>query len=81
MIITLENSVMLGNNIDDMCNGQTPSRYNDNYRNDSINWLSSGELNRDIVTDTIEKITGLGKEAARLKFIKKGTMIIVLTGL
>lgn len=50
----------IGDVVDDLYNGQTPSRIVNNYWNGKINWLSSGELNRSIVTKTIEKISVSG---------------------
>ena len=35
--------------LDDMYNGQTPSRNKSEYWNGNIKWLSSGELNRGTV--------------------------------
>ncbi len=67
--------------IDNLYNGQTPSRANKRYWNGEINWLSSGELNKGIVTKTIEKITEKGRKNANLKIVPKGTFIIAITGL
>ena len=47
----------LGDVLDDMYNGQTPSRNKSGYWNGNIKWLSSGELNRGTVYDSIETIT------------------------
>lgn len=71
----------LGDVIENMYNGQTPSRFNDKNWNGEINWLSSGELNRGIVTTTIEKITPVGKKDANLKIVPKGTFVVAITGL
>lgn len=62
-------------------NGQTPSRYNKDFWNGTINWLSSGELNRGIVNETAEKITSAGMSSAHLKMIPKGTFLMAITGL
>ena len=71
----------LGDVIDSMYNGQTPSRFKDENWNGEINWLSSGELNRGIVTETIEKITPEGKKVANLKVVPAGTFVMAITGL
>jgi len=71
----------LGQLIDYQHNGQTPSRFNELYWNGSINWLTSGELNRKRVYETMEKITEAGKLNANLKLIPKGTFIMAITGL
>lgn len=67
--------------IEGLYNGQTPSRFNKDNWNGSINWLSSGELNRSIVVKTVEKISSKGKSVANLKVIPKGTVVIAITGL
>jgi type I restriction enzyme S subunit len=67
--------------VDNLYNGQTPSRANKRYWNGEVNWLSSGELNKGLVTKTIEKITEKGRENANLKIVPKGTFIIAITGL
>lgn len=71
----------LGEVIEGLYNGQTPSRFNKDNWNGSINWLSSGELNRSIVVKTVEKISSKGKSVANLKVIPKGTVVIAITGL
>ena len=67
--------------IEGLYNGQTPSRFNDRYWNGDINWLSSGELNKSVVTHTIEKITEEGRKAANLKIVPKNTFVMAITGL
>jgi len=62
-------------------NGQTPSRSKPNYWGGTLNWLTSGELNRNTVFDTHEKITPEGKKSANLKVVPKGTVVIAITGL
>jgi type I restriction enzyme S subunit len=47
----------LGDVVDEFYNGQTPYRQNKIYWDGDVNWLSSGDLNRDIVTHTLEKTT------------------------
>lgn len=54
---------------------------NPSFWNGDINWLTSGELNRGIVTRTIEKITDKGLRDANLKLVPKGTFVIAITGL
>ncbi|MBC1931902.1 restriction endonuclease subunit S, partial [Listeria seeligeri] len=71
----------LGEVLDNQYNGQTPSRENDTFWKGSINWLSSGELNRAVVSETIEKITKAGQVSANLKMISKGTFVLAITGL
>ena len=71
----------MGDVIDDMYNGQTPSRNKSEYWNGTIKWLSSGELNRGTVYDSIEMITEEGQKAANLKIVPKGTFVMAITGL
>ena len=67
--------------IKEFYNGQTPYRQNKDYWGGNINWLTSGDLNRGVVTNTIEKITEEGKKASRLRIIPKGTLVIAIMGL
>ena len=62
-------------------NGQTPYRQNKAYWGGNVNWLTSGDLNRDVVTNTIEKITEEGQKASRLRIIPKETLVIAIMGL
>ena len=71
----------LGDVLEDMYNGQTPSRNKDAYWKGDISWLSGGELNRGIVSESIEKITMDGKQSANLKIVPKGTFVMAVTGL
>ena len=70
-----------GEVIDSLYNGQTPSRANKANWKGKINWLTSGELNRGTVTDTIEKITSVGQKDALLRIVPAGTFVIAITGL
>ena len=67
--------------LDDMYNGQTPSRNKSEYWNGNIKWLSSGELNRGTVYDSMEMITEDGQKSANLRIVPKGTFIMAITGL
>ena len=71
----------LGEVLEDMYNGQTPSRFKEEYWNGKIRWLSSGELNRGIVNSSIETITELGQKSANLKIVPEGTFVMAITGL
>ena len=62
-------------------NGKTPYRQNKAYWGGNVNWLTSGDLNRDVVTNTIEKITEEGQKVSRLRIIPKGTLVIAIMGL
>ena len=67
--------------IETFINGQTPSRNVDSYWNGDIPWVSSGELNYNHITSTIEQITEEGKKNANLKLIPSGTFLMAITGL
>ncbi|WP_196600487.1 restriction endonuclease subunit S [Pectinatus frisingensis] len=71
----------LGDIIDGLYNGQTPSRFRDDFWNGDINWLSSGELNRSVVKMTSEKITAAGQDNANLRIVPKNTFVMAITGL
>lgn len=43
--------------------------------------MTSGELNRGIVEQTLEKITEKGRKKAHLQIVPKGTFVIAITGL
>ncbi len=61
--------------------GQTPYRAVAEYYKGDIPWITSGELNYNIITDTYEKISLAGLREARLKIIPKGTFLFAITGL
>ena len=61
--------------------GQTPSRAIPEYYRGNIRWITSGELNYNVITDTIEKITPQAVRRTNLKILPKGTFLIAITGL
>ncbi len=67
--------------MDGFSSGQTPYRAIPEYYRGNIPWITSGELNYNVITDTIEKITEAGARAANLKIIPKGTFLFAITGL
>jgi type I restriction enzyme, S subunit len=67
--------------MDGFTSGQTPSRAVGEYFKGNIPWITSGELNYNIITDTIEKISIQGVQNANLKIIPKGTFLFAITGL
>lgn len=71
----------VGDVIDGLYNGQTPSRFQHDFWNGNINWLSSGELNRSVVRRTSEKITVAGQGDANLRIVPKNTFVMAITGL
>jgi type I restriction enzyme S subunit len=61
--------------------GQTPSRSKPDYFKGNILWITSGELNYNIITDTVEKITDAGARSANLRLLPKGTFLFSIIGL
>ena len=61
--------------------GATPYRGRPEYYKGQINWITSGELNYNIITDTIEKITEEAVRNTNLKILPKGTFLFAITGL
>ena len=70
----------LGEVLSELYNGQTPSRFREENWNGDINWLTSGELNRDTVYKTIEKITRIGQVDANLRIVPEGIFVMAITG-
>lgn len=61
--------------------GATPFRGNKHYYNGNIKWVTSGELNYNIITDTIEHISPLAVKRTNLSILPKGTFLMAITGL
>lgn len=61
--------------------GQTPYRAIERYYTGDIPWITSGELNYNVIEDTIEKITSEAATNTNLKIIPKGTFLFAITGL
>jgi type I restriction-modification system DNA methylase subunit len=57
--------------------GGTPLRSNNDYYTNGYNiWVSVRELNKNIITDSKEKITDLGVSKSNVKLLKKDTILI-----
>lgn len=67
--------------MDGFSSGQTPYRGKPEFYTGNIPWITSGELNYNVITDTKEKITPEGVQDANLKIIPKGTFLFAITGL
>ena len=62
-----------------MYSGNTPSRFNKEYFNGNVNWISSGELKEHYIYSSKEQIS---EEAAKnLKLLPIGTFVIAIYGL
>jgi type I restriction enzyme, S subunit len=61
--------------------GMTPYRGRPEYYKGVIPWITSGELNYNVITDTKEKITKEAVIKTNLKILTKGTFLMAITGL
>lgn len=67
--------------MDGFSSGQTPYREIRDYYTGDIPWITSGELNYNIIAYTKEKITIEAVRKTNLKIIPKGTFLFAITGL
>lgn len=72
---------MFSDVIEGFSSGQTPYRAIKEYYSGQIPWITSGELNYNMITDTIEKITKEAVRKTNLKILPIGTFIFAITGL
>lgn len=61
--------------------GATPYRGKADYYKGNIRWISSGELNYNIITDTIEHISERAQSETSLTMHPAGTFLMAITGL
>ena len=61
--------------------GATPYRGVPAYYKGNVKWISSGELNYNVILDTIEHISEQAVKDTNLKVHQPGTMLIAITGL
>lgn len=61
--------------------GATPYRGISEYYKGNIRWLSSGELNYNVVTETIEHISSQAVKNTNLRIHQAGTFLMAITGL
>ena len=71
--------------IDELClrvtSGGTPSRKNDEYwREGTIDWLKTGELNDWFVSDSEEKISQKGLDGSSAKLFPENTVLMAMYG-
>ena len=71
----------LGSVITHCFSGATPYRGHPEFYNGDIRWITSGELNYNVITDTKEKITKDAVIRTNLKILPKGTFLMAITGL
>ncbi|MBQ4631162.1 MAG: restriction endonuclease subunit S [Clostridia bacterium] len=61
--------------------GATPYRAIKSYYNGNIKWVSSGELNYNVIYDTIEHISEEARQKTNLKLHPSNTFLMAITGL
>lgn len=70
-----------GNLLEGFTSGATPYRAIPSFYNGDILWISSGELNYNWITDTIEHISLEAQRRTNLKKHPVGTFLMAITGL
>ncbi|TQQ83000.1 restriction endonuclease subunit S [Halonotius terrestris] len=70
--------------VSDLCNnirnGGTPKRSNEEYWGGEISWVKTGELNGEVITETEEKITKKGLEDNNCNIVGENTVLVALYG-
>jgi len=74
-------SCLWGDVIDECSSGATPLRSHPEYYRGSIRWISSGELNYNVIEETLEHISAEALEKTNLKIHPAGTFLMAITGL
>ena len=72
---------LLGDVIDHCSSGATPHRGQPDFYKGNIKWITSGELNYNLITDTIEHISEEAVQKTNLKLHPVGTFLMAITGL
>ena len=73
--------VKIGDVYRNLKTGNTPSRRVKDYFKGNIPWVTSGELNRGEIFETVEKITPEAASNTNLKLYPIGTFFMAITGL
>ncbi len=71
----------IGEVIDHCSSGATPYRGKPDYYRGTVKWITSGELNYNVITDTIEHISDEAVRATNLRMHPAGTFLMAITGL
>lgn len=74
-------SCLLGDVIESCSSGATPYRGRPDYYVGDVKWITSGELNFNVINDTIEHISSEAAQKTNLKTHPAGTFLIAITGL
>lgn len=71
----------LGDVITHCFSGATPRRNRPDFYKGNIRWITSGELNYNVITDTLEKISSEAVAESNLTIHPVGTFLMAITGL
>jgi type I restriction enzyme, S subunit len=71
----------LGEVIVHCSSGATPYRGRQEYYKGTVKWITSGELNYNVIADTLEHISEKAVEKTNLKVHPVGTFLMAITGL
>ena len=71
----------LGAVISHCFSGATPRRNRPEFYKGNIRWITSGELNYNVITDTLEKISSEAAAETNLAIHPVGTFLMAITGL
>jgi type I restriction enzyme S subunit len=74
-------SVPLGELIAHCSSGATPYRRRSDYYSGTVKWITSGELNYNVITETIEHISEDAVRDTNLKVHPPGIFLMAITGL
>ncbi len=72
---------LLGEVITHCSSGATPYRGRSDYYKGKVKWITSGELNYNLITETLEHISDEAKLKTNLKIHPVGTFLMAITGL
>lgn len=72
---------LLGEVIAGCSSGATPYRGRSDYYKGNVKWITSGELNYNLITDTLEHISNEAVENTNLKMHPIGIFLMAITGL
>ena len=71
----------LGDVISHCFSGATPRRNRPEFYKGNVRWITSGELNYNVITDTLEKISSEAVAETNLTIHPVGTFLMAITGL
>jgi type I restriction enzyme S subunit len=74
-------ALLLGDVIDQCSSGATPYRGRADFYKGTVKWITSGELNYKVISDTIEHISQEAVQKTNLKVHPVGTFLMAITGL